>query len=101
MLLERRLYQDHPLPGDVLLLVEVSDTTLTKDRLVKLPLYAEAGIPEVWIVNLGARQIEVYLEPKEREYLTRQTYALSASFAPRAFPDKVHPWLPEALLELL
>ena len=42
----------HPTPGDVLLLVEVSDTTLAFDRSRKLLLYAPADIPEVWIVNL-------------------------------------------------
>src|SRR4051794_36474075 len=41
-----------PTPGDVLLVVEVSDTTLTYDKNVKLPRYAAAGIPEVWVLNL-------------------------------------------------
>jgi Uma2 family endonuclease len=49
-----------PLPEDVLLLIEVSDTTLAYDRGVKLPLYARAGIGEVWIVNLPGETIERY-----------------------------------------
>ena len=44
----------HPMPEDVLLLVEVSDTTLSYDRDVKLPLYAQSGVPEVWIVAVKA-----------------------------------------------
>ncbi len=44
-----------PVPEDVLLLIEVSDTTLAYDRGVKLPLYARSGIREVWIVDLRAR----------------------------------------------
>jgi Uma2 family endonuclease len=52
-----------PGPEDVLLVVEVADTTLRYDRLVKLPLYAKADIPEVWIVNLGESIVEVYSEP--------------------------------------
>lgn len=53
----------HPRRDDVLLIVEIADTTLEKDRDVKLPLYARAGIPEVWIVNLNAACTEVYREP--------------------------------------
>src|SRR5438552_5474421 len=49
----------HPRPDDVLLLVEVADTTLAFDREEKLPIYACAGISEVWILNLSARQIEI------------------------------------------
>jgi Uma2 family endonuclease len=47
-----------PMPEDVLLLIEVSDTTLSYDRGVKLPLYARAGIREVWIVDLAGETIE-------------------------------------------
>lgn len=47
-----------PRPEDVMLAVEVSDTTLRRDRRVKLALYARAGIPEFWIVNLELREVE-------------------------------------------
>ncbi len=54
-------YEDqHATARDVLLLIEVSDTTLREDRLVKVPLYARAGVGEVWIVNLNERVVEVY-----------------------------------------
>jgi Uma2 family endonuclease len=50
----------HPKPEDVLLAIEVADTTLRYDRDVKLPLYAKAGIREAWLVNLSARELSVY-----------------------------------------
>lgn len=52
----------HPGPDDVLFLVEVSDSTLAFDRTVKLPLYAEAGIPQYWIINVADKSIEVYAQ---------------------------------------
>jgi Uma2 family endonuclease len=58
-----------PRPEDVMLAVEVSDTTLRRDRRVKLALYASAGIPEFWIVNLEVREVELYRSP------TGDTYA--------------------------
>lgn len=57
-----------PGPEDVLLVVEVSDSTLSYDRDTKLPLYAGAGIPEAWIVDLGGRKVEVHHGPGERGY---------------------------------
>ena len=57
-----------PTPEDIILLIEVSDTTLAYDRRVKLPLYAEAEIPEVWIVNLPGSAVEVYSEPAGSTY---------------------------------
>ena len=58
----------HPRPADVLLLVEVADTGLEKDREVKIPLYALSGIPEVWLVDLEAGVVEIYREPGEEGY---------------------------------
>lgn len=58
----------HPTPSDVLLVIEVADTTLEYDRLVKVPLYAKAGIKEVWLVNLPAQRIEIYAEPASGAY---------------------------------
>jgi len=52
----------HPGPSDVLLLVEVADTTLAYDRDVKVPLYARAGIPVVWVVDLEEKVVWVYRE---------------------------------------
>ncbi|MBA2713786.1 MAG: Uma2 family endonuclease [Rubrobacteraceae bacterium] len=57
-----------PTPEDVLLLIEVSDTSLAYDREVKLPLYASSGIAEVWLVDLKGGIIERYSEPSEEGY---------------------------------
>jgi Uma2 family endonuclease len=56
------------MPEDVMLLIEVSDTTLAYDRGVKLPLYARAGIREVWIVDLPGETIERYTDPSGEGY---------------------------------
>jgi len=55
---------------DVVLVIEVSDTTLDYDRGVKLPLYAAAGIPEAWLFNLGAKRIERHTDPRADGYRT-------------------------------
>ena len=58
----------HPGPGDILLIIEVSDTTLYQDRNVKLPMYARFGIPETWISNIRERCVEVYDQPSDGQY---------------------------------
>lgn len=60
--------QSLPTPADVLLVVEVSETTLDYDRKRKLPLYARAGVPEVWIVNLVDERIETFANPSGDAY---------------------------------
>ncbi|PZN75655.1 MAG: Uma2 family endonuclease [Candidatus Methylumidiphilus alinenensis] len=59
----------HPRPEDIILLVEVSDTTLRYDTEVKLPLYARHDIPEVWILDLEHQRLEVFRRPDEGVYL--------------------------------
>jgi len=71
-----------PRPENVLLLVEVSDTTLAYDRDVKRPLYARAGIPEIWILDLEARHIEVHREPDNDVYRTRHLAGLDDTVTP-------------------
>ncbi len=61
-----------PTPDDVLLIVEVSDTTLEYDRQIKVPLYARAGIAEVWIINLMADQVEIYAQPENDTYQSQR-----------------------------
>ena len=61
--------QAHPRPQDIILLVEVSDTTLHYDMEVKLPLYARHEIPEVWIVDLEHQRLEVFRRPEGGVYL--------------------------------
>lgn len=57
----------HPGPADIHLIIEVADNTLERDRQLKAPLYAAAGLPEYWIINLKNRQVEVYLQPDPAE----------------------------------
>ena len=59
----------HPRPEDIILLVEVSDTTLRYDTEVKLPLYARHEIPEVWIVDLEHQRLEVFRRPEGGVYV--------------------------------
>lgn len=65
----------HPRPEDVLVVIEVSDSTLELDRKVKMPLYAGAGIPEAWLVNLPEDCVEVYSDPAGGEYQSVRSYA--------------------------
>ncbi|MGB3849066.1 MAG: Uma2 family endonuclease [Tunicatimonas sp.] len=63
----------HPQPKDVYLLIEVADSSLHIDRKVKLPVYALAGVSEVWIVNLMDKQIEVFHSPSTGRYQGTKT----------------------------
>lgn len=65
---DRNYTESHPGVEDVLLVVEVSDTTLAYDRDVKLSLYARHGIPEVWLMDVNAGELTVYREPAEGQY---------------------------------
>jgi Uma2 family endonuclease len=60
--------ESHPAPGDVLLAIGVADTTGDYDRRVKVPHYARAGVPEVWVVDLRARTIDVYRDAEGDRY---------------------------------
>ena len=81
----------HPGPADVLLLIEVSDTTLSYDRNVKLPMYAQFDIPETWIINIPDRLVEIYTDPSDGQYRTRHTYSPDQTVSPTAFPDVTLP----------
>ncbi len=76
----------HPGPGDVLLVIEVADTSGEYDRGVKVPLYARAGIPEVWVVDLGSGVVDVYRQPAVEGYQEHRRLApadhLTASRVP-------------------
>ncbi|MDX1962480.1 MAG: Uma2 family endonuclease [Pirellulales bacterium] len=76
----------HQLPSaaDTLLIVEVSDSTLDYDREVKLPLYAGAGIPEVWIVNLQEDRVEAYTQPAATGYLQSQILANNQTYCSKS-----------------
>jgi Uma2 family endonuclease len=65
-------------PADVLLAIEVAASSLSYDRLVKVPLYARHGIVEFWIVDLDGRQVEIHREPSGERYLSRREVAVGA-----------------------
>lgn len=83
-------YTSHPIAADALLVIEVSDTTLQYDLDLKRPLYARAGVNELWIVDIGRRTLHVFREP-ERGYamhsvLAGNDMAHVAEFSDLAFP---------------
>jgi Uma2 family endonuclease len=77
----------HPVPEDVLLLIEVSETSLEYDREVKLPLYARSGVPEVWVVNLSGEEILRYSLPEGEAYAEVGRVGRGGSLASRTVPD--------------
>jgi len=79
----------HPLAAEVFLLVEVADSSLTKDRELKLPAYGQAGIAEVWIVNLADLALEIYREPCLTGYGSKTVLHAGDQARPQAFPDVV------------
>jgi len=74
-------------PGDVLLLIEVADTTADWDRDHKIPLYAAAGVPEVWLVDPTAGTVEAWWEPEDSGYCQLRPAGRGDTLTPRAFPD--------------
>jgi Uma2 family endonuclease len=77
----------HPQAEDILLLVEVADTTVEADRDVKILLYANSGIAEVWLVDINAQCLEVYRQPSEKGYQIIQKYYRGQTVTIQAFPE--------------
>ena len=80
-------YLDAPRPSDILLLVEISDTTLRYDRGTKAAMYAAEGIPEYWLVNLNGRTLEVHRQPESGRYASVEMYAEVETVAPLSAPN--------------
>ncbi len=79
--------QKGPAPDDVLLLIEVADTSLAYDQRVKLPLYARAGVREVWLVDLVRNRVEVCADPGPDGYRRVETRARGDTLVPATFPE--------------
>ena len=79
----------HPTPGDVLLVVEVADTTLAFDLGTKVPLYARFGVPEVWVIDLQERAVRVFRDSSASGYRTSFTISGDDSVAVARLPDVV------------
>lgn len=84
---DKNYAESHPTAEDVLLIVEVSDTTLQYDREVKLSLYARHGIPEVWLLDVKAGELTVYREPDEGQYQMIRKPAVIETVSPMRVPD--------------
>jgi len=78
--------ESHPGPEDVLLLIEVADTSGETDRQIKLPLYAKAGIGEVWIIDLLNRKVEICRQPTGTHYQSIQMFTETERIAPQVIP---------------
>ena len=76
-----------PTPDDVLLLVEIAVSGLSYDRNIKLPRYAKAGIPEVWIVAAEDKQIEAYRQPVSGGYTVEHTFSIEDRVSVEALPE--------------
>lgn len=82
-----RYRRTRPAASDVLLLIEVADSSLNDDRGEKLELYAMAGVAEYWIVNLIDRCIEVCRDPEGAQYRTARVYRGHEEVRPLALPE--------------
>lgn len=90
----------HPQPADILVAIEVADSSLRYARQEKMPRYAAAGVPEAWLVDVRARTITVYTGPSADGYETSRTLAWTEGLVATAVPGLslvFEEILPEAL----
>ncbi|MBW4550694.1 MAG: Uma2 family endonuclease [Aphanocapsa sp. GSE-SYN-MK-11-07L] len=81
-------YSDHhPTAAEVLLVIEIADSSLKYDLETKAPLYAKAGISEYWVLDVVERKLHVFRQPGELEYQRQTILAETLEIAPLAFPD--------------
>lgn len=83
---DTRYLQRHPTPQDIYWLVEVADSTLNYDLTTKRQLYARAGIPEYWVVDVAGRRLQVFRDPQQGDFQSQKTLT-SGVVSPLAFPD--------------
>ncbi|MBN2701122.1 MAG: Uma2 family endonuclease [Methylothermaceae bacterium] len=76
-----------PAPEDVLLLMEVSDTSSSYDRSIKMPLYAEHGIREAWLIDLEKKTVEIFREPSPEGYRETKRIGSEESIRPSLCPE--------------
>ncbi len=82
-----REYAKNPLPQDLLLVIEVSDSTLQFDLRIKGPLYARAGILEYWVIDIPHRQVHVHRDPLGGAYQQFVRHGFDEGISPLAAPD--------------
>jgi Uma2 family endonuclease len=83
----KRYSKQRPMPEDVLLVIEVADSSLARDRGVKAGLYAAAGLADYWIVNIPERTIEVRRDPRGGSYTSLVVLKAGDEARPLAFPE--------------
>jgi Uma2 family endonuclease len=81
--------QGHPEPEDIILVIEVAETSIQFDRQVKIPLYSQVGIEETWLVDLRRKSIEVYRGPAANGYTKTMRLRPDDTISPLAFPELV------------
>lgn len=77
----------HPKPAEIFLIVEVADSTIKADRQIKIPLYAEDNIREVWLVDINEQCVEVYREPTPNGYRQVEKFQRGQNLSLQQFPD--------------
>jgi Uma2 family endonuclease len=77
----------HPVAEDVLLIIEVANTTVRYDRHIKIPLYARHGIPETWLIEVPAARLHVFRNPQDAEYSETSTIDRPGILHSLALPD--------------
>jgi Uma2 family endonuclease len=81
-------YEDHhPTPSEIFLLIEVADSTLRRDRDLKVPVYGRSGIQDYWILDVQERCLYVFRAPGANGYGSEQRLSEQAAIAPLAFPE--------------
>jgi Uma2 family endonuclease len=94
MLVKNRRYgKKRPTPEDVLLVVEIANTSFATDTKLKLQKYAKAGIKDYWVANMTKRVWLVHRNPSRGKYRSIQTISFDKPLAPLAFPKDAEVWL--------
>lgn len=87
-IVKNQSYRDaHPTAAETLLLIEVADSTLVYDQMVKTPLYARHGIPETWVLDVAGQRMECYRQPGPEGYQERQIFSGNAVLRPLRLPQ--------------
>ncbi len=81
--------QQHPVPDDIYLVIEVADSTLKQDCQVKDKLYARSSIAEYWVVDINNRQVHIFRDPTSTGYTSQLILTETHSISPLAFPEIV------------
>ncbi len=81
--------RSHPEAQDVYLVIEVADTSVVTDREVKFPIYARAGVPEAWLLDVATQHLEVHTQPTPDGYQDVRSLQRGESVAPQVFPHLI------------